>query len=553
MARVPRVTGVSATTAAMPNVRQNLSAPAEAFGGTAARQMAETGRNLSTAGNKLDDVATKIQEQTDLDLVFQADTALKNQYLEFQQSANNRKGVQAWGLAGETKKWFDDNITKIGGNLSERQKRVFLQRAETLRLQGLDYYGRYELDERNKATAASTEANTLSAIDVAASDPTPGNIAASTKLISQNADANARLFGWSPEVLAAKKAEDLGKLHQQVLQGLVENDPMQAEAYYNEHKAEIPGAMQAEIGKAVRIGTAKEKAQALVDKVMASGLSEAAALDMIRSEYSGDEEDIYVSAVKSRFNEIDAARNRAEKENRDAAYDAVARAGGDLSRVPAGVISRLGDYDRAQLDAYAERISSGKAIKTDLETYDQLSKLAREQPEAFVDYDLLQHRSQLSDTDFKRFTDLKASLAKPEKVTDIATLEQQLTSRHEALGLTGSDTEGAKAAKRARFDKMARDALDGFKTREGREPTYKEREELLDRLMLPGTLKGSGVIWDDEARLYEVIDTSDADKFEITVPDDDRTRIVNSFKARGVNDPTDEQILQAYRRAKGIQ
>lgn len=549
--QVPRATNPTVSSNALPGVRQNLAVSADAYGGVAARSATAAGRDLAATGDKLDATASKIQEQVDLDLVFQADTALKSQYLEYQQTANTRKGVNAWGLAGETKKWFDDNIAKAGTGLTDRQRRVFLQRAETLRLSGMDYYGRYELDERNKATIVSAEANSLSAINVAASDPTAGNIAISTDLITKNAQARARMEGWSPEVLAAKTAEDIGKLHQQVLQGLVENDPMQAEAYYNEHKAEIPGSMQAEIGKAVRIGTAKEKAQALTDQVIASGMSEAQALDKIRTEYSGDEEDIYVSAVKSRFGEIEAARNKAERDNRDAAFNAIAEAGGDMSKVPAAVISRLDAYDRAQLETYGESLSAGKTVKTDLETYDRLSTLAREQPEAFVDYDLLKDRNSLSDTDFKRFSDLKANLAKPDKVSDIAALEQQLTSRHEALGLTGSDTDGAKATNRAKFDKMARDALDAFKTQNGKEPTYKEREELLDRLMLPGTLKGSGVFVDDEARLYEVLDTADQESFELTVPDDDRTRIINSFKARDV-EPTEAQIVQAYRRAKGL-
>ena len=80
----------------------------------AARQMAEAGRNLSSTGNKLDEVATKIQEQDDADMLFQGETGLLTEQIEFQRQIGQRKGADAKGILTDSQKWFDETGMYFG-------------------------------------------------------------------------------------------------------------------------------------------------------------------------------------------------------------------------------------------------------------------------------------------------------------------------------------------------------------------------------------------------------------------------------------------------------
>lgn len=540
MPSIPRVTGPSVASAPLPGVRQGLDIPIEAV--SSGRMFEKAGRDISAAADKLDTAATRIQDQQDTDLVFQADTALKTAYLEYQNAANQRKGVNAWGLQQETTKWFDDNIAKIGATLTDRQRRVYEQRAAQLRLAGLDYYGRYELQERNAATELNNAANIDSAINVAASDPIDNNIAAAVKVIDQNTKANAKLFGWSPEVVNAKVTEATGKLHQQVLQGLIENDPMQAEQYLNAHRAEIPGAMLAELDKGVRIGTAKARSQEFADEVIATGLSEAEAVKHIREKYKGDEEDIYISEVRSRFAEIEAARNRAERAAADEAWRIIGD-GGAIGDVPTNVLMQMDPRTRISLADYADK---GGNVKTDWVVYSSLRDLARTDPQTFINTDLTGYFNRLAPAQREQLIDLKGSMGKADKVEDVATLDQQLSTAHNLLAITGADNAEA----RGKFDSAVQTLVNTAQTAKGKALTFEERQKIIDTMMLPGAIPGT--FNDTEGRVYEFYGTPDADKFVLEVPTDERDAIVEEFKAKGVANPTDEQISRAYLIGKGI-
>lgn len=248
MARVPVVDGPSVAEAPLRAPTQRSSASPGLLQNNAA---AEAGRALTQIG-------AAIQDRTDADLVMRAETELKNQYLGWEADAKQRRGQQAWGVAKDAAKWFDDNAGKIGGELSsERQRFLFNQTVQKLRTQSLGTFSEFEAHQRRESLDASAQASIVGSINMAAANPQNAEVLTSTKAdVVKRTAMLAQLNGWSPELREAKQAEYLTNFHKQVIQGLVRQHPEQAEAYFQANKGEIEGAQHAEVGAFAQKATA---------------------------------------------------------------------------------------------------------------------------------------------------------------------------------------------------------------------------------------------------------------------------------------------------------
>jgi hypothetical protein len=634
MATVPRVDGATVQEQA-PNFRldrQDIAAPAAAFGAVQAR-------DLGQLGQQVDQLAQQIETRQAADQSFQADTALKQDYLQFQQNIDKRKGVNAYGVTADTTKFFDDSIQKYSQGLDPRAQRLFLQSAQTLRLSGILHAGQYENKEREQSVVDSANARISTTIGVAAAKPTPDNVAQAQSTIDKTIRAVGAMNGWDKDLTEKNRLDQMGQLHLQVLQGLIENQPLQAQAYLDAHKNEIPGTALAEVEHKVTVGTAKETAQAFADQAV-KGMNEEQAIKTVRDKYAGDLEDIYVSAVRSRFADVRTAQADADKATMNQAYGLVADAvqkGKTLTigDIPNGLLTKLSGSQRLQLFGEIDRVNNNTKVSTDFGTYDKLTKMFQNDPENFHKVDLTQYFPQLADSDRRHFEDLSTASAqavtngsKLKDVQDLSgqistsmgvlgldgndgqkpqlraaitqainerisaeeqktqkplnylqrqqiinemivpgpgtafdkalksatapkinvSIDQVLSDAHDTLGLTGKDPAGSKAVDRGVFDTTFKDQLNKLQLQAGRELTYDEQSKLVKKLSLPGKFMGNKA-----ARLYEVIGTPDETNWTVDIPDADKKALTKAFAAKGVSAPSDQQLLRAYLKAKGIE
>jgi len=194
---------------------------------------------------------------------------------------------------------------------------------------------------------------------------------------------------------------------------------------------------------------------------------------------------------------------------------------------------------RRTMRAEAEARAAGTTIKTDPNVYYALSIAAATDPN-FKGEDLRRYGDKLSPGDFRHFVDLQAKTQKPEEQGAIVTINTQKTQTARAAGLKTEQT--------AQFYIEADKALGP----DAKSMTYEQRQSVLDRLVLPGEVKGSTPFNDPNMRLYEAQQSGRADTFTPEFSDADRRKAKAALQRQGIATPSSKQIEETMRRAYGF-
>lgn len=219
--------------------------------GAQARNTEALGKGMLAAGTGLSAIAYKMQEREDADSVFRAETALKDEYIKYEQDVRKtRQGRFAKDLTTDTEKWWDERLQEHTKGLGNgNQQRVFSERATRLRQQSVGAVSQWEAGQLEKSHDESWQASKASTIGIAAATPTPQAIDSARLEIDRLNQYQARRKGWEPEKLAAEVIRDKTVLHAQVIQGLARTDPVAAKVYFDKFKDEIDGTKHAELGE----------------------------------------------------------------------------------------------------------------------------------------------------------------------------------------------------------------------------------------------------------------------------------------------------------------
>lgn len=320
-----------------------------------------------------------------------------------------------------------------------------------------------------------------------------------------------------------------------VMQLMADDNDVLATDYFMANKSEIDTKSQLSLGKQLEAGNIRIIAQNFADEAETSGMSESEAIKKARKTLSGKEEEAVVLAVKERFKE---RQNIAA----DIGWDILAKTK-SLETVPPDVLEKMDGKVRIALEKEAQNIAAGVGTKTDPNVYYDLQTMAVKQPEKFQSIDLRQFFDKLDQGDREHFIKMQ----RPDSIPDASTLTQQKSNMHDQMGWDPGDKE-----KKGIFDKAVDMAIDEEQRIKGAKLTMKERQEVIDRLVIDGeVVYGQWYRADPNKKLFQVIGTDDAKRFVPTISDSDRKALVDRFKARGIK-PTDEQIMQAYRKWKGL-
>ena len=172
----------------------------------------------------------------------------------------------------------------------------------------------------------------------------------------------------------------------------------------------------------------------------------------------------------------------------------------------------------------------------------------------FKDEILPKYRGELSDKDMYHLIELQAGLRKGDSKATKALDGYRTDSMivNDALAAAGFDT-GRNAGTKdkesvAKFRRMVDQQILMVQEKTGKKVNNNDVQQIVDSLMIKGKIKGSGWLWDDTARAFE-LSTDEAENFMPEVPDDQRAKIVDALKKHG-KPVTEEMIVNIF--VKGL-
>lgn len=548
MPRVPTVEGPSVQTNALPDAYQSTPS---AIGGAGMAQAQQFGQAAQAVG-AYQQMRQQEQNRDDIDAVFRAETALKDDYLKFERDELGKQGVDAKGAGERAAAWWGEAERKYGDGLTARQLSAFKRSATQTRLASVSALGRHEQHQSNEALKESSQARIGAAIDLAVGDPTPERLSAARKDIAEAVGIASKLAGMPPEAAERKLSEAMTLMHRNIVMSMVDRDPDAAKAYYYTNKKEINGATRITLEKTLEHGGRLQKAQEAADELMVKfGNDMPAAMAHIEKTYQGEDEKAIKAEVLQRFTTIKSTKQAMSLTAYETALLHTVRG----QKVPADVWSQMDDGHKAALiekqEAEAkQRLAEarGQAVKTDFGTWDKINRMVTEDPKAFAAFDLGRVADKLSGGDLQEFGALQRKLRtgddKPLK--EAVTLAQQIDVVVDGLRLNGQ----ANDERRSQLRKAINDALVAEQQgRKGNEPlTYEERQRVIDRQIMQVAVPG--FLWDKKKLAYE-LKPGEAKNAKIVVPDDDRELIVEALKTKG-RIVDEAAILELYRRQKGL-
>lgn len=445
MPRVPTYDTPQQQTRPLPAFQQR-SAASPALFSAGAEQTTEIGRSLMAAGTVASDIAVKMQERENADMIFRAETALKDDWLKFEQSVRERRGQNAWGATADAEKWFEEQGKQHSQILTnDVQRGLFGQSLARLRTASMANIARYEGEQRKVSLEEAATASIAGSINQAAAsvdesgsiDPT---LAAGTKSdVSKRIQVLAEINGWAPERKQFEEGRYLTTLHKQVLQAMLAKDPAKAEEYYKANKEEIDGADRDGIEKAIEATGEAKKGQDAVDRIITSGMTEADALEYVRKNFEGKLEDDVNVRVRAFFAQQEQARERAQRAANEAGWAHFDKTG---KMPPPNVVAGMDPRTRIEMRRVIRAQAEGHEVKTDMATWlDVNNRIA-----AGEQVNLLDYRGRLSPGDIKHFA---GKMASPEKVLEARMDSEDFNTLADRAGLHPFKTGQSEDEKRA--------------------------------------------------------------------------------------------------------
>jgi hypothetical protein len=424
--RIPTYDAPQVESRALPGVRQSSVASPSLFGAGAEQEIA-TGRGLMQAGTGIAAAANLMQERENADLLFRAETALKDEYLAFEGDVrNNRHGQKAWGLTRDTEKFFADQEKKHSDILTnDVQRQLFNRSVSKLRQSAVGSLSAYEAGERRKSLEESANASIVGSINLAAANAAewyakppaqvtqPAGEATTTigpdgvpvsavnapvevtatrdpitglkRDILNRVQVLADINGWTPERKQFEEQKHLTNLHKQVIQNLTDKAPARAREYFEANKEEINGAEYDGITKVLKVGETKQAAFDFVEKELSPELSLEDRLTAARDRFKDEPEkrDAAIYEIKTRNAEGETARRQGEQQAGNVAWKVIA-AGGGTSQIPAATWTAMSGTDQRHVLDYldakvrrgeAETKKDGKELLDDIDNLDKVERM----------------------------------------------------------------------------------------------------------------------------------------------------------------------------------
>lgn len=359
-------------------------------------------------------------------------------------------------------------------------------------------------------------------------------LAQSQNAIKAATAEQGRIRGWAGQQTQAAMIEALSPGHTAVVSSAIDAGKLDyAREYLKQANAELTPQARLQLTKTLEAGDFETRTQGYTEKYLAeAGGDTAKALALAREKLTGKEEDAVVRRINALDAEQVALRERAQRTAADEAWRYVAAG----KAPPPSVIAAMDGRDAVQI---RKALSEGPTARTDPSVYYALTLAAVNDP-GFVKEDLRRYADKLTPGDFKHFVDLQAKASKPGDAEQVATVAQQKDAVIKSLQLKGE--------KAGIFMQQADRALFAAQQEKGKALNQAERQQVLDRIVLEGSVPGR-VFGTNDRRAFEA--AAEGRPFTPRYTDADRRKAQAALERRGIKQPTNDQIEATLRAVYG--
>jgi len=553
MPRVP-VYERQVTTAPLPGARLGAQTSPRTFG-------ADVGAGLGAAGEVAQKLYLEEKRKADDLAVTQALGSLTETETTLlhdpQTGALTRRGQDAFAVHEPTLAAFKDTADKLERGLANDEQRYQFRRAALGRRVSVDRQLQQHIGtERVRFYDAETDAFVAKEIGAGvAGFRDPARVEEAIGRVQGALLLHAERHGLGQDWSASKLADATTKIHAGVIERLLANgEDLAARAYYERAKDEIAGGTIANVEKALRVGSVRGESQRAADGIVLKHRDLAEALKAARAIDNPEVRDATEARVKDYF----AAAKAAEAERRNDAFrrahQVLEQAGGNLDAVPPAHLAPLDPNQRHALETRSRQIREGVEPVTDYARYYGLLQLAGtdETRSRFLKTDLLQYRHELDHGKFAELARLQANLrsgkVEDEVLDGYRTKKQVVDDALASIKIDPTPKPGTKHAQTVNaFRKRVDEEIVALQGQTGKKATARDVQEIVDRLLIQGTVPGSGWIFDDRKRLFELEPGEAFDVDVDEIPAAERQKIEEALK-RANRPVTPATVLWLFKR-----
>lgn len=278
-------------------------------------------------------------------------------------------------------------------------------------------------------------------------------------------------------------------VHVAVIDRMVTNQQSdKARIYFEEVHDQVQGEQLEHVEKTLAEGGLRKQSQQTFDAIVAGGGTRTEQRAKVKALENAELRDSVEARLEHKFDSDDKdERDDAEKVLKGA-YDLVDQYH-DVEQIPPMLWRDLPGAARSALRGYAENLVQGVATKTDPETFYGLYQKADQEPEKFVNVNLLTLRPRLSDSDFQELTRLQSSIRQGKTAEAAKALSSYRTTGqvvNDALAVRGFNTGDGESnpdrARVARFRQVVDERLRSLGELTGKQPGI-EAQGIVDDLL----------------------------------------------------------------------
>lgn len=468
-----------------PQVRQRALEPVYQREVDVTRDQRILAQGLMQAGEAVDRIDLRDAQAK----AFDAEAKITSEWLKWDGQARQKyRGANVDGYAPAAEEWWKTAAETYGKDLDPRSRALASRSLSTKQLQAINSVGTFVNAEKERHADETYAADVATTIQFGV---TSGNVDSTAQQIREKAAQVGARKNWTTEQVQAEAGKNLSALHLAQITKLAETDAVAAQKYYDANKAEVNFAQQARVEQVLK-GEADNQfatqfAAGMADKPLKDQLAEAAKItDPQRREKT-------LAQVRNNHALVKQAEAEQENHYADQAWQLFAQG----KKIPEAILAGMAGRERVQLQeaqrVRSERVAGGGSVKTDWATYID----AREKLAAGEKVNLVALTEKVAPAQMEQLLDIQTKAKSPGKVPEVATTEQQIGTYVDRLELGGEN----KAEKRGQFKAAAQDLFNEHLKRTGKEPTFAERQDILDRLTTEVVTK-PGLIWDTKGPAY---------------------------------------------------
>lgn len=488
--------------------------------------------------------------------------------------ALNVRGKDAFGLPDTVTKAFEDQVSEVNKGLSTQTQRDAFNRSIVARRRDLgSTLSRHVFTETRRFEEAETTsyiANARNAAILNSSDPQ--RVSTEMARIRASVADLSRRNGYGPEYEKQRLAKEVSDTHVGIVERFLQNrNDLDAQRYFEASKSEIEAsAMSVLEGKLKVAGTEAQglrTATEIWDKLGPRNDIDAVNVDKMHEAARTMHRDNPVllkattQAIDERYNKHNAAQREREEQNSSTVWAAIEK-GATLADVR-GMPSFLALPGKMREDIKQHIVSNADAVKRRADNqgddelfYNLMTEASSPATQAkFAQTNLMQHRPKLSYSQFTSLISVQTALRKgddkqADKLLASETVQRQIVNDAMLqMGLDPTPKEGKTSMVESvtTFRRAVRDAVRQHESRTQKPITDEEMQGLVDRLVIKGKVPGSGVLWDDTKRTYQL---KPGEAFAIKyadVPPRERKKIEDALRRNG-RAVTNEAVTTIYTR-----